>query len=1379
MAAIHSFAQTSVDHLIARQLPSWLVNAEVAHARAFRQALSAQQACAERLRQVMQPVPSIETFALARLETALRDAGLEQVDPRQAFVLIEEQFKLPSAAEKLYQPTVTYKSQHSLLAAALHNFQDQETRPWLLRKAKLVGAQGVALPLSFEHFAALCRSLDVGAGYQALLKNVLQPKSGRGQPRDQARKEIEQLFQDCQRTRLEASLYEARIKGHMDEADLRRLLSCFTSQNGKDGANGTLIARQLYLLGKCIIGVIAFEWRVAGSDVIDEIILWVPDDPEKAIRHYDSWQDAYQDMGMRLRAPSFRRFFERFIKARDCNGFTQALTSLLAASAPGSPLQLDGRNLPVTGDVFAHVQAQQMARIFDDARFIAVPTDDEDRQSRQQRLQQMLSAGLDLLGMAAFFIPTLGEVLLVINAAQLLDEVYEGYEAWRLGDRQAALAHLFSVAENLALAGAVSGTMHVLPRIPFVDALEPGLAAGGKVKLRHGSTHAHVEQSPAALLQALAPQTLGSVLEDDARTLVAVTGYGTDELRRLCVELAPVPARIQDMHERIGLHRSSVGLEGPLFEEAFAALSEPLDSDQVILMQAFKGLTPHGAAEIIRHTSTAQLESFRTTGRLPLSMAERARRYARDSRLDKACLGMRLHGMINADSEQLVMGLVAKKAPWPSSHPVELRSGSRNGRVQFASHPESKAQARVIVRSGAGYRLDKGDGANTEGAGQSLLKVVVQCLDEEQKVALGSSSLDARQLRDWLMEAASADRELAGRLIGLAPSGEGIHLPRRFGDGRLGYRLSGGGESSQQAIRRGIHQIFPTLSELQLQAYLNAVRAQGHSLWDHYQLLQRQLAELRQALSEWQGQWRTPADAVRRRRVAETLRRSWRRKLVDANDEYELVIDGEHVGELPSLPAGLEFAHVQRLVLRNMNLASIEADFLHRFPNLVELDLSENRLTQVPPGIERLVHLRRLNLARNQIVINAEANHRFAQLTLLDTIELSFNPLRQAPDLSGLRHVRQLHLRATELVDLEELLARASWRALIDARENRIRELQREMQGLNLRLARIELHDNPLSRASHEQLDRAHVGTIPGTRGSTSYKHREASVEVRELWTQTRDPALRRQREATWDRLQQEVGSRDLFRFLADLSQGDDFTEHPGHYRRRIWRILDACEQSEVVREQLFREVGGPRSCEDRLLLILNQLEVGVLVQQGVTGVPPAMMEQSLVRLGRQLYRLDLVDAIAARHVQRMRAGAIDRVDEIEVRLLFRNQLAQALELPIHVEDMHYASYANITDAELVEARLEVLETETPQAIQQALAQRPFWVDYTRRRYAERFEQLAEPYHQRLAEYEAQAASASEQLYLQKADELMHELEAAERELLRALAEEAWRRFAE
>ncbi|MNO63920.1 E3 ubiquitin-protein ligase sspH2 [compost metagenome] len=1375
MATAQSIPTPSIDHLIARQLPAWLTTAETHHISAYHQALRGQQQIADDLQHLLGSIPDIEDFAAPLLEQALQEQGLGHIDTRRASVVVSEQFSLPSAAEKLYKPKVTYSTRQSLLAAALHNFEEHEAQPWLLRKAHLVDPSGVPLAMTFERFVGLTRTLDIGEQYQSLLKRVLRPNAAHLQSEHEARSTIEQLFQGSVRTRMQISLYQGRLKGELDEQDLQRLQKVFKSAS-PTYRGGTLTPRQLYLLGKCMVGVVAFEWRPAPDGDIDEIIVWIPDDPEKSLRYHDSWDEVYSALSVRLQQQPFRRFFGRFIKAQDRSQFDKTLKRLLTASEPGKAMELDGRNQPVDGDMFAHVRALLMAKIFDDARYLAVPTGVEDRLSRHKRLQEMLSAGLDLLGLAAFFVPGLGEVMLVVGAVQLLGEVYEGYQDWQLGDRQEALDHLFNVAQGLVLAGVTAGAGHALRRLPFVDELAPKVTSEGGLRLVRAPHYAPVEEQLLPLLKQLQGEHFAGTLLDDASIMLEVTGVQPAQLRRLSLEHAAPPARLLDIHERIELGRRHPALTGSAFEHELQTLREPVSDDQKQLMEAFIGLSPKGAQEILDHSSSSLLETLRASNRVPLSMAERARWYIRDSRVDKACLGIRLHAMANADTEKLVLGLIERKAPWSPALRVELREGSRDGRLLFASQGEAAGPARTIIRHEQGYALAEVDGEDLAIGNRPLLQAVLQCLDESQKTVLGNPNLQVTQLRTWLLEAVAGDREQAARLIGLTPVGAGVRPPRRFADGRLAYPLSGGGESSQQAIRRGIHQIFPTLSEMQLDAYIEAVRQRGGNLWDHYQMLQRQLTELREALRQWQAGWQSPIDAIRRRRVADALRRSWRRKLVDSNDQYELTIDGEQVGALPALPAGIDFVHVRRLALRNMQLPAIDAQFLSLFPNLVDLDLSGNQLAQVPDGIERLTQLRRVDLGNNHIVMDEPGSLRLAQLRRLDTLILSYNPLNGMPDLSVLPHVRDVRLRSTGQVDIRQVHENLSLRSHIDLRDNRISELQREMRGLRLRLQRLNLHDNPLTESSVQYLDEARGFTESGARGSAAYTHGEVDEQTRANWVMSRSDQLRVQREATWDRLIEEPGSGGLFRFLADFAESEDFEAHPRYFRRRIWRILDACENNEALREMLFREADAPRSCEDRLLLMLNQLEVGILAYRGIEGIPVELRENRLLRLGRQLHRLDLLDEIANRHVQRLRQEGLRRVDEIEVRLYYRSRLAGALDLPVPPDEMHFASFANVTMTDLSHAELEVLRASTPVAMLDALVERPFWQSYLRETFPERFEALGAPYHDRLEVLEEQARAGQEQEYDERARTLMQQHAAEESTLMRNLTTEVWAR---
>ncbi|MBV4490195.1 NEL-type E3 ubiquitin ligase domain-containing protein [Pseudomonas oryzicola] len=1372
MPSADLFPSASVDHLIARQLPTWLNAAETRHLEPYRKALRAQQQVADQLHHLLGRIPSIEDFAAPLLETALVEAGLGHVNPRHAFTVVTEAFPLPSAAERLHRPSITYTTRQSLLASAMHNFEAQEAEPWLLRQAHLTDAKRARLPMTYERFVQLSRRLDIGGRYQALLKRVLQPKAGRGQPANRARQAIDQLFQDSLRTQMKTALYEGRINGQLDERDLQRLLPALEQPPLPAYQGGTLTPRQLFLLGSCMVGIITLEWRPAPGAALDEVIVWIPGDPEKSLRHYDSWEALYDDLATRLKKEPFKAFIRRFVRARERQRFEAALSRAQTRAVAGEPMELDGRNLPVDGEVFSHAQAQVQARIYDDARFIAVPTDEEDRLSRHKRLQDMQSAGLELLGLAAFVAPVLGELLLAVSAVQLLDEVYEGYQDWRLGDRQGALDHVFNVVQGVVLAGATAGLLHGIKRVPWVDALEPKVVPEGAVRLRHNPHYLPAEDNPLVLLQGLPGGHFDHLLSSRARVLMDATGLHIDQLRRLNLERGAVPARLLDMHERLELHASRPDLRGQALEQALQQMREPLATGQAKLMAVFSGLTPRGAQEIIDHSSSSLQQQLLAGPRVPLGMAERARWYVRDSRLDRASLGIRLPALLNADGEKLILGLIERKAPWPGSVRVELRVASREGPLLFASQGEAASETRVIIKHEQAYALADQPTGNPG----SLLQVLLQTLEPGQKAALGSADLQVTQLRDALLESVAKEREQAVRLIGLVPEGAGVRPPRRFADGRLAYRLSGGGESSRQAIRRGIHQIFPTLSELQLDVYMDAVRQRGENLWDHYQVLQRQLTQLRDTLRQWQADWQTPIDAIRRRRVADTLRRSWRRKLVDANDQYELTIDGEHVDALPSLPAGVDYVHVRRLVLRNMQLQNIDASFLRLFPNVVDLDLSGNRLSRVPEGIEGLTQLRRVDLGSNQITLDEAGSRRLAGLHLLDTLILNYNPLNGMPDLSALPHIREVRLRATGQADIGQIHQRVALRAHIDLRDNRISELQREMRGLRLRLQRLNLHENPLSESSVQFLDEARGVTETRARNGASYAHEAVDAETRAKWVASRNEALRARREATWDRLQEEPGSAGLFRFLADFAESEDFEAYPRHYRRRVWHILDACKYNEALREQLFLEADAPRSCDDRLLLMLNQMEVGILAYQGIEGVPVEAREARFLRLGRQLHRMDLLDQIAARHVQRMRAERLVEVDEIETRLYYRSRLAAALDLPASAEQMHFASFAHVSLADLSRAELDVLRADTPVAMLDALVERPYWQNYLRETYPERFQALAAPFHERLEVLEMQAVAGQEGDYVRRAQALMREHEADELALMRNLTTEAWAR---
>jgi len=420
-----------------------------------------------------------------------------------------------------------------------------------------------------------------------------------------------------------------------------------------------------------------------------------------------------------------------------------------------------------------------------------------------------------------------------------------------------------------------------------------------------------------------------------------------------------------------------------------------------------------------------------------------------------------------------------------------------------------------------------------------------------------------------------------------------------------------------------------------------------------------------------------------------------------------------------------------------------------------------------------LTELRSLRLAGNRITVDAAGNQRLASLSMLQRLDLNFNPLGQVPELSGLPHLREVSLRATGLQALPEE-AQMPWRGLVDIRENQIRQLNGDLRSLRNRLQRVSVHDNPLDEASEALV--ARNSTVAATHRNDSYRHAVADGNLLERWMGAADDAMRSQRTQIWTHLSQESQSTDLFRFLADFAHSDDFLDHPRYYRARVWRILELCADNTDVREAVFWQTQGRRTCEDRLLLILSQLEVRAHIALHAAGEGGRRAEATLLRLGRSLYRLDEVDSIAARHIQEMRQNPYTAVDDIEVYLAYRVHLADRLDLPAQPRHMNYIEHSGVSSMQITRAGATVLAGENTNVLSQALAQREFWQGYVRNRYPERFEALAAPFHEQLEAYEHQAGESGEQQYIEHAAALMEALNGEERALYLELAKEAYER---
>lgn len=1428
----HLAPDTCIDTLIARQLPTWVRDAPADLRSALRGHLLAQQRAHAQASHLLGSVRALPDFAEAMLSPALAHQLGRHVDVRTSQLDLVTYLPEASASLGMAATFRRHASKQSLLAAALHNFDANETAASAFSsETTLVDGNCQPLGLAPERFAELCRTLDIGAQYQRHIRTVLAPE---GEAGVEVARTLEQAF----RTALTADACLARVRGGLDHANYRRLLVLTAPVPVVPPDTCVLSAHSLRVLGKRVEGALALEvWSDASpAATLEAIIAWIPGDPIAAISLHASWRGLSIALAGRLTTSGYPAFFEQLLAKPDRPAFRQALARRLREAIPSAPVEVDGRHEAIEGNVFAHLRRRQVDAILDDARRLAVPTGEEDRKARAARLEAYANAGLDLLGLAGLFVPGLGAAMLGITAVQLAGEVYEGYEDWQLGDRDAALEHLFNVAENI-VGNAVGmaappAVLQLSERVLFVDALTPivkgadglrlidpslpGYASatvepgGQDVNVRHVQGHTgtlrleraheqthwkvvhptrkqaysppvdinaaggwrHALEQPqdwddrGELVRRLDSET-AAASDEAARFALQVTAMNEDQVRRLHLENAPAPARLRDALQRYDLHVRVPTLSGAAFEAQVAANAPVLSAAAQVLKRDFPGLTPRCANELVEQLSQADVQRLLDEQRVPLALAQQARWALHDTRLDRACAGLILAQATGRDTEILALGLIDVMAPWPEDVRIEIRQDTPQGALIAQSTAQSDARPQVIVsRQGHYYCVDAaGQLMGASRRDGTLMEALLLRLSSLQKLLLGQADLSAQALGERLVKETSRSREQAAEALGLVTKRQGFRPPVRWGDGRVGYPLSGRGESSQQALERGLRQLYPTFSTSEIEGYLRDLRARGIDPWNYLHDLHQQLATLRSALEAWQSEPGTALQALRRHEVATRIRRCWRRKQ-GGYDGARLVLQGERVGRLPMLPDSIDFGHVQELVLRNMTLLDVPEAFLRRFTNLRLLDLRHNQLTRLPAGLESLTQVVELRLGYNRIVWDAQSDQRLAALTRLERLDLSGNPLRVAPNLVALRNLRHVSLRDTLLTEVPLWPEQRPFVEGIDLRDNTIQRLRPSRSHSFLR--RLFLHDNPLDSATVAQVDRAaQSGTTASEARHIAEAHAVADNRTRDHWLSHVRDDERESHRVIWDSVQAEPGSEDLLRFFADLSQSNEFLRAPRRLTQRVWRILSACERDTQVREALFQQAAGPRTCADRVLLVLSQLEVCTLVAEATEGRTDALATRALMRLGRSLHRLEEVDRLANAHIERLRLEQPPRpVDDIEVIMAYRVNLADALGLPEQPGYMYFGSHSRVSLLDLSTARVQVLTTETDERLASSLAQRDFWIDHLRRRFGHLFEEMNAPFHARLEALDGWGAEVAEQTYLERVEQLAREREQAERRLM-------------
>ncbi|UVL59457.1 hypothetical protein LOY54_15485 [Pseudomonas sp. B21-032] len=468
-------------------LPQWLLQAPAERLLALSRAMQLSQQQRTRVAGVLSNIQPLDSFARTLLRQQLRrQTGVDLDVEHNQLVHTRHLSRTSTLLSLPRQGSTAVVSSHSLLQAALQNFSAAEAaNGGLAGKARLqfVRPLATSAQLTPESFAGLCRTLDLGGRYQRHLDQVLTD-------------EFTQMLRRSHYHDLEVAALLAVLSGALDEYGFTALLQHIHADFLQPGDDPVIRPLQVRLGGVRLSGMVVFELlpesafnTSPGVVRLGQLnwLLYIPGDPQRPLVQFSAREDMLGELGVRLKSPGYARWFTRFVPQAEQPAFAATLGELRQRAAPGAPLAISMGLSAFAGPLFSTLASQQLAKIRNDARTLAVPTDDEDEKQRVERLHAYETAGLLLLNVAGLFVPVLGAVMLGVAAAQLASQLFEGFGDWLQGDSDKALEHLTDVVENLALFAAAGAGVHLvgkaLRHAAFIEALVPVSSRQGQARL--------------------------------------------------------------------------------------------------------------------------------------------------------------------------------------------------------------------------------------------------------------------------------------------------------------------------------------------------------------------------------------------------------------------------------------------------------------------------------------------------------------------------------------------------------------------------------------------------------------------------------------------------------------------------------------------------------------------------------------------------------------------------------------------------------------------------------------------------------------------------------------------------------------------------------
>jgi hypothetical protein len=336
----------------------------------------------------------------------------------------------------------------------------------------------------------------------------------------------------------------------------------------------------------------------------------------------------------------------------------------------------------------------------------------------------------------------------------------------------------------------------------------------------------------------------------------------------------------------------------------------------------------------------------------------------------------------------------------------------------------------------------------------------------------------------------------------------------------------------------------------------------------------------------------------------------------------------------------------------------------------------------------------------------------------------------------------------------------------LDLRDNDISELPQWLFDAPHRLTEtINLRNNPLSESSRTLLDNYRTSVGVGMGFLENDIARLDEQRARSIWLIETGGTVGARRLQVWNAIKDDPMAEGLFHLLAELNNTADSQHVREDLSRRVWRVLEATENDSGLREQIFDLAANPINCADNAALNFSHLEVAVHVRNVLrvsAGRQPSA--SVLMRLAKDLFRLEQVDLIAAEHAEEQNSP-----DPLEVTLAYRTGLASALGLPGQPAHMRYAELADVTGEELATAIHRVQSAELSSRWLDFLVRQSFWTDYLKSSFSQQFDAALAPHQTEVQALFDKADELSSADYLSEMGRCAARKEQTENALLKRL----------